>query len=359
MFNKIGFIGLGLIGGSIAKTVHRHCPEAVLKAYDVDKTNTSAAHEAGIIAADCATVEALADCDLIFIATPVDCTYDYIAQLAAVPGFHGLITDAGSVKNDICQRVARMSNPPDFVGGHPMAGSELTGFQHAHDHLFENAYYFLTPLPGTPMQDVDRLHAFLKRLNVLPVVIDPADHDMIVALISHLPHLVAASLVNLVRRHDRFDYLKRFCAGGFRDITRIASGSPGLWSQITGENAQPLLTMLNDFRTELDRFADHLEDTVPTFPLFQAAKNYRDTLPRAGTGLIERTYIIYCDLNDEVGAIAKMANHLYMNDINIKNIAIENSREFEEGALRIELYDESTYEQAKCVLQKYNYKIFR
>lgn len=359
MFQKIGFSGLGLIGGSMARTIRKYHPAVEMTAYDISAESTTAALEEGIIDRIAECPSDLKDCDLVFIATPVDAMMDTVRLLCADQAFHGIITDVGSVKNEICRRISELPYQVPFIGGHPMAGSELAGFKNSHDHLFENAYYFLTPTDDTPKVAAETLREFISGLNALPVVISPAEHDRIVAAISHLPHLVAASLVNLVRKNDRYDYLKRFCAGGFKDITRIASSSPELWSGISAENREPLLEMLSLFEEELASFRNRLESDEPTSDLFDEAKNYRDTLPQAGKGLIQTSYVIYCDLKDEVGSIAKMANHLYMNDISIKNIAIENSREFQDGALRIELYDEETWEAARKVLTKYQYKIFR
>lgn len=359
MFNKIGFIGLGLIGGSLAKTIKRHHPQIILKAYDIDETNLQEAMSLETIDEIANDISKLTDCSLIFLGTPIDISLKYIEKIHSFGNFHGIITDVGSVKSPICSAVDGLDLPIDFIGGHPMAGSEKTGFVNAKENLFENVYYFLTPIKNTNTIAVGKLSEFLSSISILPVVLSHQDHDKIVASISHLPHIVATSLVNMIRKLDKYDYLKRFCAGGFKDITRISSSSPQLWSNICRENKTYLLECIDEYIGELNDFKTYLKKDDDTTEVFEDAKNYRDRLPKASNGLIAPTFIIYCDLDDEAGAIAKMANHLYMNDISIKNIAIENSREFFEGALRIELYDEKAYILAKKVLTKYEYTIFR
>lgn len=358
MYNKIGFIGLGLIGGSLARTIRSHYPNISISAYDIDINNVSLAIKDGVCNKMVNSALELSDCNLIILATPVEHSINYIKAFASCDNFTGIITDVGSVKSPICMAVENIPNI-DFIGGHPMAGSEKIGYESSKNNLFENVYYFLTPTTHTNIMAVDKLREFLSSLDTLPVIIDYNEHDKIVATISHLPHVVATTLVNMVRELDHYDTLKRFCAGGFKDITRISSSSPRLWSGICKDNSLQVVNCIDTYIENLKKFRQLLIEGKETTELFDEAKNYRDTLPQGNSGLISPAFIIYCDLNDEVGAIAKMANHLYMNEISIKNIAIENSREFTEGALRIELYNETQYELTKKVLKKYNYTIFR
>ena len=147
------------------------------------------------------------------------------------------------------------------MGGHPMAGSEKTGYENATDHLLENAYYIVTPTALSSETDADRIVAVAKLIGSIPIVLDYHEHDRIVAAISHLPHLIASSLVNLVKDSDTHDELmKRLAAGGFKDITRIASSSPEMWEQICMTNTGNIIDMMGDYIASLKQILHSLKE---------------------------------------------------------------------------------------------------
>ena len=239
MKNKIGFIGLGLIGGSIAKAIRQYFPDYEIVAFDKDKGTLALATQESVIDVAATTIDDnFSDCKYLFLCAPVSCNTAYLKQVARYISKDSILTDVGSVKTSIHEEALTLGLDSCFIGGHPMVGSEKSGYAHANDHLLENAYYFLTPSERTLFQLTTKFSSFIQGLGALAVSLKPEEHDFITAAISHVPHIVAAELVHLVRRADRNNgMLKQLAAGGFKDITRIASSSPVMWEQICENNS--------------------------------------------------------------------------------------------------------------------------
>ena len=221
----IGFIGLGLIGGSLARALKKHKPDLTVMAYMRSRDRLEKAHADGVVDVILDGVdERLGQCDMIFLCTPVEYNEQYLAAVKPFLKEGAIVTDVGSTKTSIHRAVEALEMEHSFVGGHPMAGSEKTGYENSTDHLLENAYYMITPPKGAPESHVERLVAVARAVNAIPMVVSCEEHDLAVAAISHLPHIVASSLVNLVRdSDDSRETMKQIAAGGFKDITRIAS----------------------------------------------------------------------------------------------------------------------------------------
>ena len=249
----------------------------------------------------------------------------------------------------------------NFIGGHPMAGSEKSGFANSRPHLIENAYYILTPSGKVSRDKIDAYRAFIGSLKAIPVILDYREHDCITGTISHLPHIIAATLVNYVKDHDTKDELmKALAAGGFKDITRIASSSPAMWQQICLKNGENISRILDGYIQTLENVKNAVDSGSESalYSLFETSRDYRNSMPGASAGPIKKQYALYCDIIDEAGGIATIATILASNNINIKNIGIIHNREFEEGALRIEFYDEASSVKAVGLLQKYHYIVY-
>ena len=189
---------------------------------------------------------------------------------------------------------------------------------------------------------------------------EPSQHDFATAAISHLPHVISATLVNLVEAEDGEDeLLKTIAAGGFRDITRISSSSPVMWQNICLSNRDAILRLMDLYSQSFISFRKAVEegeaDTLIKF--FQSAKDYRDSLPIRKKGLLPASFEFFCDLADEAGQIATIASILASNALNIKNIGIIHNREFEEGVLSIEMYDHESMDRAIALLKKHQYTI--
>lgn len=361
--STFGFIGFGLIGGSIAKGIKRFFPESVIMAYMRTRSKLERAQKDGIVDIILDGIdEQLTKCDIIFLCTPVEYNAQYLTALKPFVRPGSIITDVGSTKTDIHQAVTAAGMEHCFIGGHPMAGSEKTGYENATDHLLENAYYIITPAAQTSPSDTERMVALAKSVGAIPIVLDYEKHDHIVATISHLPHIIASNLVNLVRDSDDSDEnMKRLAAGGFKDITRIASASPVMWEQICMTNTVNIIDMLKKYIQSLNTTLKQLEsqNQEGIFQLFDTSKTYRNSISDGNKGPILPEYYFTVDVVDEPGAISTLAVILSARGISISNIGINHNREHGEGALKIQFYDEESREAAWNQLKKYNYELIR
>lgn len=370
----IAFIGLGLIGGSIAKGLKRARPDITIMAYMRTRSRLEQAREEGIIDVILDQIDRqLSSCDIIFLCTPVEYNARYLSEIRPFLKEGALITDVGSTKRGIHEEILRQGLTEVFVGGHPMAGSEKTGYEHSTDHLLENAYYIVTP-PGTGSagrtqacqkqldQNVQRIVAIAQTIGAIPLVLDCREHDHIVAAVSHLPHLVASSLVNLVRDQDtESGIMGQIAAGGFKDITRIASSSPEIWQQICMTNAEPISRILESYISSLTAVLEKIKvhDSQALYQLFETSRTYRDSLTDQAKGALEPSYEFTVDVADEVGAISTISVILAAKGISIKNIGINNNRERGEGVLKIAFYSEASMEAAWKQMEKYKYEMVR
>ena len=356
-----GFIGLGLIGGSIARAFKQNRKDIRIAACDPDPTTRQQALSEGIAdAVSDRPSEILGDCDFIFLCAPVAHNDRNLKQALEFCGPDCILTDVGSVKTPICRLIEELGLQNRFIGGHPMAGSERIGFANSKASLLENAYYILTPGEGVPEETFRDFYQLVKQMGAIPLPMSPDKHDFSTAAISHLPHVVAASLVNLVREADDENAtLKTIAAGGFRDITRIASSSPVMWQNICLTNQREILHLLDLYLEKLQTFRTELAnaDSENLLAEFQSAKDYRDNLPIHQPGILPSVYEFYCDLIDEAGGIATIATILATNQLSIKNIGIIHNREYQDGVLHIEMYDQPSLEAAVALLQRNHYTI--
>lgn len=359
---KIGFIGLGLIGGSIARAVRYFYPDAEIIAFSRTRATVEQAVSDGVVDRIPEGINTdFADCRYIFLCAPVSNNAEYLEQLKPLIGPSCIITDVGSTKSDIHAKVSELGMEANFIGGHPMAGSEKTGYANSKRILIENAYYVITPTGQVPEEAVTAYRDFVAGLKALPLILDYQTHDYVTAGVSHLPHIIASSLVNLVKDSDTRDgIMKMIAAGGFKDITRIASSSPEMWEQICMTNRKNISSILGDYIASLTKIREQLDEAQDgaIYHLFESSRDYRNSLPVKGSGPIQRIFEIYCDMVDETGGIATLATILASNQINLKNIGIVHSREFIEAVLRIEFYDETSMKQAADILRKYRYVIY-
>ncbi len=360
---KIAIIGLGLIGGSLAKALHDKLGVCSITAVDTDRQALDLALGQGIIARGVTVADSsVTSSDIIFLCTPVKQTFGYIAELAPHIKSTCIITDVGSTKEEIIRQVDELSNPPCFIGGHPMAGTERSGFANSYAHLFENAYYVLTPSASTTAEALETLSAIVKGIGAIPLVMSAREHDTAAGGISHLPHVIAAALVNLVRDLDKSaGRMRALAAGGFRDITRIASSNPVMWENIVFSNKERLLELLEQFGKTLDDFSETLKsgDSDKVYNFFQGAGQFRQTISDQMQGLIQPVFKLVVDVQDRPGIIGEIATLLGSNDINIKNINVANSREFEQGCLIITFTDSSSVNIAFDLLMNTGYKVYK
>lgn len=360
----VGFIGFGLIGGSLAHALQEQNPKHTLIAYHYNKNKINSgltqAVQEGVLSNIVYDLEALSSCDIIYLCAPVLSNISYLAELKSIVKEDCILTDVGSVKGNICKEAVALGLGHQFIGGHPMAGSEKTGYANSSSRLLENAYYILTPTKETKENITATLYELIQNLGSLPLILDSLEHDDITAAISHVPHIIASGLVNMVKSTDREDKMKTLAAGGFKDITRIASSSPVMWQNICLTNTESILRFLELYISSLMEVKDALllKEEGNLLEFFQKAGEYRDSIPNTSPGLIDKVYELYLDIMDETGAIATIAALLAANLISIKNIGIIHNREFEQGVLRIEFYSQKACEAASLLLKKQDYTVY-
>ena len=357
-----GFIGLGLIGSSIAKSLRRVFTKCTITAYNRSESARIMALNDGVANFVTDKIDdSFSKCDYIFLCTPVEYNCDYLKTLKNIIKPSCIITDVGSVKTNIHKAVIELDMEANFIGGHPMAGSEKTGYENATDRLVENAFYPITPTSKTNIEKLHEYEAIVKAIGAIPVIMNYEEHDYSVAGISHLPHIIASELVNLVKASDSDKgFMKLLAAGGFKDITRIASSSPEMWEQICMTNTDNLIDLLKDYIDMLDNVRNRLIAKDGSFinKMFANSRDYRNQFAKNTTASIMKSYRLYVDIADEIGSLSNVVTLLSTNNINIKNLRIENNRENEDGVLSITFKDSTSLDEAAVLLTKNNYTIY-
>lgn len=279
----IGFLGLGLIGGSIARSIRKNFPSCRIIVYSRRRNeDLLQGKEDGIISDIYYHIDShFSECNIIFLCAPVLQNIEFLSQLKPIINQTCILTDVGSVKGNIHKEVEKLGLESQFIGGHPMAGSEKTGFANSSEKLLLNSYYLLTPCKTTPEESVLFLKKILSGTGAVFATVDATLHDDITAAISHVPHIVAASLVNMVRENDTpNELMKAFAAGGFKDITRIASSSPEMWESICLSNAESIDHFLSLMIGELTKMRTYIsqEQGNEINQFFAASRDYRDSI---------------------------------------------------------------------------------
>ena len=357
-----GFIGLGLIGGSIAKAIKNADRDSRIMAYTPHKGTVDKAHAEGTI--DLPLYEIgpeFSDCDFIFLCAPVELNNENLKTLLPHLSAKTTVTDIGSVKSSIHQVVKELGLESQFIGGHPMAGTERIGYSNSKPGILENAYYIITKTEFSSKERLDAYTELVRMIKAIPLVVPYEQHDYITAAISHVPHVISASLVNLVKNSDGKDQLmKTIAAGGFKDITRISSSSPIMWKQICMTNSYNISDLLGSYIDSLMdiKLAIDEKDEDKIMNFFESAREYRESFIDTSSGPIKKVFTIHVEIDDRPGNLAKVATLLSDNMINIKNIGIVHNREYERGTLRIEFHSSEDQLKAKELLTVSGYTLY-
>ncbi|MEJ7764640.1 MAG: prephenate dehydrogenase/arogenate dehydrogenase family protein [Acidimicrobiales bacterium] len=346
---RAGVVGCGLIGASIA-----HGLRAAgwhVTGDDADPARADRALAVGAL--DAIGVDPGAE--ITFLSTPVNALPEVAgAVLAATAGCGGVVTDVGSVKRSVVEAVA----DPRFVGGHPMAGSEQEGLEGAHAGMFVGATWVLTPTDSTDTGAFALVRSVVASLGADVVAVSPDRHDELVALVSHVPHLTAAALMGMASQAaTEHATLLRLAAGGFRDMTRIAAGHPGIWLDICTENRTAILATLDQLGTALAGLravvADGDRDGL--LAALETARAARVNLPARAAGRPTDVAEVRVPVPDRAGVLAEVTTLLGEMGINIYDLEIAHSAEGDRGVLLL-LVDTTQADEARSALSTRGYR---
>ena len=279
--NKLVVVGVGLIGGSVAAALRRAGRVRRVVGVGRGHANIERALELKVIdeASDDIAV-AVQGADLVLLAVPVQQNDHVLEQLAGSLSAQTLVTDAGSTKMDYVAAVRRLLPAllAHVVPAHPIAGAELTGVDAAHPGLFVDKNVVLTPLPENNIQAVDRIESMWKACGARVSRMSPEHHDRVFSAVSHLPHMLAYTLVHMIATRPDAKELFSFAAGGFRDFTRIASSSPEMWRDIASTNRAALLADIETYQQQLTHLAGLIRDAdaEQLGKIFETARNARN-----------------------------------------------------------------------------------
>ncbi len=356
----IAIIGLGLIGASLAlnlKKNNRGSNQIIgidINPQVVENARAMGAVDKGYYYSDLKA--GLSRADIVFLAIPINEIIKLAPTLGGILPSGAVVTDTASTKAKI---VAMMEQelPPAiaFVGGHPMTGSEHQGIQAADPFLFENAAYVLTPTPRTSAAALEKVAGIVKILGAEKIYLDPGIHDETVAAVSHLPHLMSASLLNTVKSAANIrDLAVSLAAGSFRDATRVANSSPEMWRDICLDNKLAVLKYLKLFREEISEAERMIENSFKSelLAFFAGARGLREKMPPRGKGYLSALYEIIILVEDTPGMIEKVAGLLGREGINIAEIEILRVRETEEGTIRLAFKTAAEREKAMKIMNK-------
>jgi prephenate dehydrogenase len=261
---NIGVIGVGLIGSSLIRALKSTAPSPSMKVYDTNKTYIDQLLRLDLGVEACADLgEIASDADIIFVCTPVSAIAKIVCALIPQVAERTVITDVGSTKAKIIRDVtAIFPDYPNYVPGHPMSGGENVGPLHGSADLFRNNPYILTPYANTSEGAIRTIHDIIEKIEGKVCRLAPDQHDRIMALVSHLPHLYAFSLMNAASEESELlgmDVLK-YVGGAFTDVTRIAAADVRMWLDIFDENESALLRSYDILRNHLDSLAGAIKD---------------------------------------------------------------------------------------------------
>ena len=344
--------GVGLLGGSIGLGLHQRFLARRVIGLDPDPVALEAARGLGVI--DSARLEPgpwLAEADLVVLATPVRSLERLARELAPHLREDAIVTDVGSVKAPLVRALTDLR----FVGGHPMAGSERDGVLNADAALLENAVWVLTPDHSTDAAALATVSELVRGLGARPIEVAPELHDQLVATVSHLPYLAAVALTKAVGEADERDLLALLAAGGFRDLTRVASGSPRMSRDMVVANGAAVRDALRDFSRQLEAVAALLDEPEALLAVAEQAKRQRDALPIVRRTLLPARFEVVIAVPDKPGELMRITSALGEAGVNIKDIEVLGVRE-SGGAMRLAFADHEAMQRGTDALRAAGYE---
>jgi prephenate dehydrogenase len=353
---RLAIVGTGLIGASVGLAAKRR--GASVAGFDADRATGEAAVERGAVDELGETADdALGGAELAVVAVPVGQLAGQVRAVLAASGESCTVTDVGSTKAAVC---AAANGSPRFIGGHPVCGSEARGPEHANAGLFDGATWFLSPLAQTEPERYRLVHGFVGELGATPVAVDPVAHDRLVALTSHLPHVLANLLVNQAgaTRIDGHEPLSS-AGGSLRDMTRVAGANPRIWVDIFLENAGPLRAALSEHRRGLEQVEAALDAGDAGFLarwIGEASLNRRGMIAEAygDPGELHRLRV---HVPDRPGVLAGITQALGAERINIEDFELQHVSPERGGTLTVLVAGEQEAERAAALLEAQGYGV--
>jgi prephenate dehydrogenase len=340
---RVAVLGVGLIGGSIGLAAKEHVADAEVVGFGRDAERLDLARERGAIDRAAPSIEdAVEGAQLCFACAPVGALPELVRAALDASGEDTLVTDVGSTKQDLVGRTPH----PRFVGGHPIAGAETAGVEHARADLFQDAVWYLTPHEQSGGLLYERLHRFLVDLGARPVAVDAETHDRVVAVFSHLPHVLANVLASqaAARLSEQSDAL-RHVGPSFRDMTRVAGANTAMWSDIYRSNSAAIMEEIRGFRAGLDEVerrlaTGHVEDWN------NRAREDRRALLEAGAAE-GPVHELRLTVPNRPGIVAQVALALGRAGVNILDMALAPASDMETGAMTLWIAGDAQAERAR------------
>ncbi len=352
--SSIGIAGLGLIGGSLAKSIKYQFPGIRICGFDFPDVLKKAESQK-IIDESLFNSAQLLQCDLIILALPVFSSLKLFEELYPKLNENQILIDVCSVKSLFTSLQNKYSSKGKYIGLHPMAGREKSGLENSDHLLFENAVCFVCE--NERNHQTELLLNFLKFTGLRFTFIDAELHDRIVAEVSHLPQLVSVALVNSVAKDENGFSFINFSGSGFRDMTRIAASDFSLWKEIIQANKKNIISSLSDFKEQIDGLIDNLEsDDYESLKFkFESANKNRNEIPFNNKGFIQPLYDITVFLEDKAGTLNRLTSLLANNNLNIKDIDLLKIREGNGGNFRLYFDSAESAIKAYQILKENNF----
>lgn len=355
MYGEVGVFGMGLLGGSVALGLRERFLAKTVHAFDLDPSALEAALAMG--AADVVHSSLgpwVSGLDLGILAVPVRALESLAQSLAPFARAGSRWLDIGSVKGPVVAALEPLL--PGFVGTHPMAGRETPGMQNAYAGLLQSAVWVVTPTERTASADLEAVGALISALGAFPVTLDAARHDRLVARVSHVPWMLATALNLWIADDPDRERLLFLAAGGFRDLTRVASGSPAMSRDMVLENRVEVRAALSDLAAVVTRLADNLDDPQALLAAAEEAKRTRDALPIVRRSMLPRVFDVVVAIPDRPMELAKLLGVLGHEGLNVRDVEVLKIRETGGEAIRLGFSDVETQEAARHVLAGAGYR---
>ncbi len=359
MFETATIVGVGLIGGSLAAAFKRRSivgnvigissSDTIRKAKELKLIDSGYDYES--------LAQGVQKADLVILCTPIARIIELMPLIAKCVSPGSIITDVGSTKRIIMEAADTvLPKQVTFIGGHPMAGSEKRGVSASDPFLFENAIYVLTPSLSTGQEELEKIRSAFSSIGAQIVILNPELHDKIAAAISHLPQMLAVGLVNMLNPvSDQHPEYVRLAAGGFRDMTRIASSPFSVWRDICETNQDLICEQIDGYISQLQEIREMI-GTEALREKFSGASVIRNAIPRDTKGFLYPRPEVLVVTEDRPGMLAQITAALADRNINISDIEVLKVREGEGGTIRLAVMDNEKAKQAVEILKAHGFE---